>query len=219
MKTLLDAISSGKIRINEELPPERELAENLGIGRGSLRESLAVLEFLGVIESRGNRKVVIKGAEYFEKAISMIRISDQDDIMFDFIEFRRMLESTIVRLACERGLGEDIRRIEAAVEKQRMDPEDVAIDHEFHMGLAEASHNAFMVAVEDFVVSMLADIRARGLAVEGRAAKIVEEHDGILQAVRGRDKALAKERICAHLDNIEMIVRMDPQTNRKHGRE
>ena len=44
MKTLLDAISSGKIRINEELPPERELAENLGIGRGSLRESLAVLE-------------------------------------------------------------------------------------------------------------------------------------------------------------------------------
>lgn len=91
-----------------------------------------------------------------------------------------------------------------------MDPEDVAIDHEFHMGLAEASHNAFMVAVEDFVVSMLADIRARGLAVEGRAAKIVEEHDGILQAVRGRDKALRKERICAHLDNIEMIVRMGP---------
>lgn len=65
MKTLLDAISSGKIRINEELPPERELAENLGIGRGSLRESLAVLEFLGVIESRGNRKVVIKGSGIF----------------------------------------------------------------------------------------------------------------------------------------------------------
>ena len=45
MKTLLDAISSGKIRINEELPPERELAENLGIGRGSLREvSLRAVE-------------------------------------------------------------------------------------------------------------------------------------------------------------------------------
>ena len=46
MDSLLNAIETGKIKVDEDLPPERELAEALGVGRGSLRESLAVLEFM-----------------------------------------------------------------------------------------------------------------------------------------------------------------------------
>ena len=69
MNALLTAIERGEIKLNEELPAERELSVALGVGRGSLRESLAVLEFLGVIASRGNRKVVVKDADYIQKAI------------------------------------------------------------------------------------------------------------------------------------------------------
>ena len=48
MESLLKAIEDGVVKVNQELPPERELAEALGVGRGSLRESLAVLSFMGM---------------------------------------------------------------------------------------------------------------------------------------------------------------------------
>ena len=47
MQALVKAIEDGHIRVGEELPSERDLAEMLGVGRGSLRECLAILEFLG----------------------------------------------------------------------------------------------------------------------------------------------------------------------------
>ena len=63
MDSLLGAIENGTIKVNEDLPPERELSEALGVGRSSLRESLAVLNFMGIIETRGNRKMVSKDAD------------------------------------------------------------------------------------------------------------------------------------------------------------
>lgn len=56
MQALVKAIEDGHIRVGEDMPSERDLAEMLGVGRGSLRECLAILEFLGAIDSRGNRK-------------------------------------------------------------------------------------------------------------------------------------------------------------------
>ena len=67
MQSLIGAIEAGHIHVGEELPSERELAESLGVGRGSLRECLAILEFLGAIESRGNRKVLLRNADFIQK--------------------------------------------------------------------------------------------------------------------------------------------------------
>ena len=55
MQSLIKAMEDGHIRVGEDLPSERDLAEMLGVGRGSLRECLAILEFLGAIDGRGNR--------------------------------------------------------------------------------------------------------------------------------------------------------------------
>ena len=76
MQTLIAAIDRGDVNVGEELPSERDLAEMLGVGRGSLRECLAILEFLGAIENRGNRKVVIRDADYIQKSISFVRVSN-----------------------------------------------------------------------------------------------------------------------------------------------
>lgn len=101
MQALLDAMESGQIKVGEELPIERDLAASMGVSRGSLRECLAVLEFLNILESRGNRKVVVKDAGYFRKAVSFIRLSDQKDTLADCVEFRRVVEVSIVEMACE----------------------------------------------------------------------------------------------------------------------
>ena len=63
MDSLLKAMEAGTIRVGEELPPERDLAEALGISRNSLRECLAILSFMGIVENRGNRKILVKYAD------------------------------------------------------------------------------------------------------------------------------------------------------------
>ena len=74
-KAMVKAIEDGHIRVGEELPSERDLAGMLGVGRGSLRECLAILEFLGAIDGRGNRKVLLRDADYIQKARTWIECS------------------------------------------------------------------------------------------------------------------------------------------------
>ena len=87
MQSLIGAIEAGHIHVGEELPSERELAESLGVGRGSLRECLAILEFLGAIESRGNRKVLMRNADFIQKVRTWIESANQMDTRRTFNEF------------------------------------------------------------------------------------------------------------------------------------
>ena len=86
MQALISAIESGQIRVGEELPSERDLAEHLGVGRGSLRECLAILEFLGAIENRGSRKKVARDADYIRRAASFVRICDGSCVAIIWIQ-------------------------------------------------------------------------------------------------------------------------------------
>lgn len=69
MQSLIGAIEAGHIHVGEELPSERELAESLGVGRGSLRECLAILEFLGAIESAETGRSCCAMRTLFKKSV------------------------------------------------------------------------------------------------------------------------------------------------------
>ena len=83
MWALIEAMERGQIKVGAELTSERDLAEMLGVGRGSLRECLGIMEFLGVIENRGYRKVVLRDADYIRRAISLVQVCNQNDIQDD----------------------------------------------------------------------------------------------------------------------------------------
>lgn len=203
MNSLLEAIESGEIKVDEDLPPERELAEALGVGRGSLRECLAVLEFMGLIESRGNRKAVVKSTDSFKKAISFIRLSEQSDTFLDFMEFRRSTEVAIVRLACERATEEDLRTLQADVDRLAADPSDFLADVDFHLNMAKASHNVIFASVLDYVNHMILDLRMRFFARPDYHDKTVNAHASILEAIVQHDVKRATQEMDHHLSIIE----------------
>lgn len=203
MQSLLSAIDSGEIKLNEDLLPERELSEMLGVSRGSLRECLAVLEFLGIIQSKGNRKVVVKTTDYIQKAIALIRLSDKKDMVADFIEFRRAVESAIAQHACDRATEEDLRLIGDCVDRVIQDPSDITADVDFHLNLANASHNPMFAAVINLVNSMIMDSRIRFLSLPDYYVKTVESHRNILLAIVNRDKEQVRISMDKHFDYIE----------------
>lgn len=202
MQSILGAIEDGRIKLNEDLLPERELAAALGVGRGSLRECLAILEFLGVIEGRGNRKVVVKTPAYIQNAISLIRLQEKEDTMPDFMEFRRATECAIVELACERATEEDLAAIKECVDRMERDPGDAEPDIEFHLALASASHNVMFDATLRLVNSMIFDLRYRFYARRDYRQKTLNAHRAIYEAVAGRDKTAAREAMLRHLQTI-----------------
>ena len=213
MQALIEAIESGHIRVGEELPSERDLAETLGVGRGSLRECLAILEFLGAIQIRSNRKVVVRDADYIQKAISFGRISNKMDTQADFTEFRRVNEVAIVELACARATEEDLTAIYKAIEHLEAEPDNYMWDVEFHDALAVASHNAMLAATMHLVNSMIADIRERFLGRPNYQQVTHQSHCAIYEAVKARDPVRARKEMESHLAIVEDFARKYPERN------
>ena len=73
MEHILEAIRNEAITVGAFLPPERTLAEELGISRNSLRECLSIMDYLGVTEKRSNRRVLVKPSYYFEEICDIIK--------------------------------------------------------------------------------------------------------------------------------------------------
>lgn len=161
MQALVKAIEDGHIRVGEDMPSERDLAEMLGVGRGSLRECLAILEFLGAIDGRGNRKVLLRDADYIQKARGWIECSNEMGGTEPFNEFRRVIEVGIVGLACERATEEDMAALDEAIRNLDEDPANYMHDVEFHDALAVASHNAMLASTIYLVNNLIADVRMR----------------------------------------------------------
>ena len=203
MDSLLKAMEAGTIRVGEELPPERDLAEALGISRNSLRECLAIMSVMGIVENRGNRKILVKNADRFRKARSLIGLSYSQDTFEDFMEFRRTNEREIARLACIRATEEDLERLRNSVERLEADATDFEADVDFHVNLAYASHNTIFAAMLNYVNSLILELRMRFFEREEYHGKTAEAHRRIYEAVKARDEELAVYEMGRHLKIIE----------------
>lgn len=206
-------IANENIKIGQELPTESKMAEMLGVSRGSLREGLAILEFLGVITSQGRKKTLIRDVNKIQKLLRLVKLSFQKDIICDLLEFRRILDISIVKLACQRANKKDIRELEFIVNKLRENPDDKKFDFQFHIYLSKASHNTFFVAIEELLMYMYEIIRAKSITIPGRREKIAKEHEDIFYAIKDRDVLLACEKTEYHLQNIEKVLKTKTPEN------
>jgi len=129
--------------------------------------------------------------------------------IYMLFEFRRVQEMTAGRLAATRATPGELRSIEAAAETCRQGhlTGEAALfdrgDDEFHLGIAAASHNQFLLAAVREVRRLQHQSSTIGLhgTVGGHAAEAVEEHAAIYQAIRDGDPEAAAQAAAVHLDN------------------
>lgn len=174
-----DQLSSGRLKPGDKLPPERELAELLQVGRNTVREALRSLENAGLLTLvRG-----VKGGAFIRASDSGRVTQAVNDLvemgsisLDDLTEVRIHLLDAVVRLACERATDLDMTSLERAVQdtvdavKDVSDAKRLSSSLEFYRCLAAATHNrAFamlMDSISDPVVRLLGAVRypARDLA-------------------------------------------------------
>lgn len=198
-------IAAGEFPVGSRLPPERELAAELGVSRPSVREALIALEVQGLVEVRMSCGIYVTT----QTPSRQIHGIETDPGPFEIIQARQMIESELAALAARRKPALALKRMRDAVTTME---EDIAVgsmpyrgDRAFHLALAEASDNAALVRV----VTNLWDERKNPVFAQlGRHFEntdswniAVAEHRAVIRAVADGDVAGARAAMHTHLGN------------------
>ncbi len=199
-----DLIERGALGPGDRLPPERELALQIGVSRPSVRAGLQALAAMGVIQARhGAGTFITDGPPMLATGpLSFLAALHgfSSEAMF---EARRVLEVGAIGVAAEKATGEDMASV--AEEMASMfaaldDPQTFLVhDIKFHRAVAKASHNPILASLIEMVSAMFYDRRKRNLATPRDLREAAETHRLIYNALRDRDVQAAQAAMSEHL--------------------
>ena len=200
---LKEQIVSGAWPLHGKIPTETVLAEQLGVGRNTVREAVRALTHAGLLECRqGDGTYVRATSELSGAMLRRLRAAEHLEVF----EVRRALEVEAARLAASRRTEEDIKAIKAALEERERawaacdSAAFVETDLAFHMAVAAATHNRVLIDIyNDFSAALRANITAAGVPLE----KTYIPHDGIYEAIAAGDASAAER---AGLECMERIL-------------
>lgn len=207
VEDLYQLIDAQKIKPGEQLPPERELIEQLNVSRNVLREAFHVLESRGIIVSHQGRGRFLRqqpgrgmrtGTESMSKNLE--RYS-----MLEAYEVRQVLEVKGVELIIRNASEEDIDELEKAykkVEHTYMTTETTVGEFELHKLYAEKTGSMFMTQTLELVLNAILDMMYGKFSdvLEATSEKEeLESHRRIIAAIRNRDTETAKKLMNEHL--------------------
>ncbi|WP_280188837.1 FadR/GntR family transcriptional regulator [Delftia sp. PS-11] len=206
-QTLQQHILSGHYASGSHLPPQRELARQLGISRASLREALSMLETLGLVDIQPGKGVRINGPRggsarmpraYATPALGTLSPRQ-------LIELRLVLEPGWSALAAARADDAGLRQLQwtqgqLAHALERNDLLAAAeADLQFHLLLAQLSGNPGLVAMARELEHAISHSLRLPFAWSGADDKPAREHEAIAQAVCAGDASAAACAMRAHL--------------------
>jgi GntR family transcriptional regulator, transcriptional repressor for pyruvate dehydrogenase complex len=210
-----ESIHKGDLKPGDQLPPERELAEQFGVSRTAVREAVKALREKGLVEAYPGRGTFITDGTSYTIRQSLDRMMRTGNEGFAFLaEVRQILEPEIAALATARADEEDLeamRQQVATMDGAKDDPDTfIEADLDFHLALAEAAANPIILSLIDSIVGLLREQRMGIFHVEGGPERGQYHHKKILQAVENRDAAAAREAMKAHLSQVKDDSRHAP---------
>lgn len=213
---ILSFIHERRYQPSERLPSERDFAEKFDTSRGAVREALAALESMRVIERRPNSGIYLRNSE--ESSIEALVLHAESGLPFetkeiaDVMEVRRMLEVQAVRLACSRRTADNIREISAILQdthkrlskKQSIEREDEA----FHLAIFAATKNDILLRLARSFYELSRPRRRVYFADHSRGRHSYEDHCAILEAIEERRVGQAEQQMNAHLSRTSEAWQM-----------
>ena len=211
LSKLREFLGSGAMPDGNRLPPERALADELQVGRRSLRRALSVLEEEGQISRH-------QGRGTFVRALPSVPAHGIDRILehtnpLEVIEVRLSVEPVMARLAALRASRCDIDKLARLAEETAEAGDPVAYeaaDAAFHRRVAEASRNALFLSLYDTLSASRNDAAWRRLGENAhcykRQADYAEYHRDIAEAIATRDGARAEKLMYDHLSDVQRHI-------------
>lgn len=209
------AILKGELKPGNQLPAERELAEQFGVSRTAVREAVKALREKGLVEAFSGRGTFVTNgtSQAMRQSLDLITRIGGPDGSAQLAEVRAILEPEIAALAAgriEEQLLSALREAVAVMDRSLEDPDAyIEADLDFHLALAEGAANPVILSLIDSIVGLLREQRLRIFKVDGGPQRGQYHHKRILEAIEQRDAEGARSAMRAHLQQ----VREDSQTS------
>jgi GntR family transcriptional repressor for pyruvate dehydrogenase complex len=210
-------ISAGMLRPGDRLPPERDLVNQFGVSRPSLREALNTLVAMGFLEIKGKRTFIRSVAsQSMQNPLSLLIKADTKKII-DLIEVRKAIEAWGASLAAQRASKEDIKQLAGVIEEMKKAFEEGRSwekqDADFHLGIAQATHNTIQTHIMSTIYDLLRESMAKVFKDRSKVKKLLDHHNRIFSAIKNHSPDKAREKTLEHLNYVESEVKRSTAQN------
>jgi GntR family transcriptional regulator, transcriptional repressor for pyruvate dehydrogenase complex len=217
------AIFKGVLKPGDKLPSEKELIDNFGVSKGSLREALRSLEVLGLLEIR---KGSLGGAFVTEVKTEKAKEGFSNFFVFrnlslkNLFDVRLILESHIAENAASSITADDLQQLEQILNETREALEkDLPLNFRekeiaFHLIIANATRNPLLIFILDFVENLLLDAKVILGPDRDFSLRVLKAHERIYRALAARDADGAKNAIVLDILEVQKaLLRFQEEKN------
>ena len=208
VEQILDWVRDNDLRVGDRLPPERELAQRLGVSRATVSQALVAMEVVGVVAVRHGDGATLVESAGVSKVVGALRRHAQQ--LPEVIEAREALESKLAALAAVRRTEADLERIDHALALMERDVEaggrGVEGDELFHAAVTAAGHSALLAQLMSEISDLILESRIESLSQPDRPRESLEGHRRIAEAIRAGDPEAAAQAMRDHVDKVSDVA-------------
>jgi GntR family transcriptional regulator, transcriptional repressor for pyruvate dehydrogenase complex len=204
-------IADGIFKVGDRLPSERDLAEQMGVSRPSVREAIQQLEVLGMVETlHGGGSIVKNITEQQLRSPMEILLGDDRQRVLELTEVRSFMEAWAAREAATKRTPAEVERMRRYLREMEQDFEKgqirFEVDFKFHTEIAAATHNTVFLHLIDSVYQLINYSirihREQIFVARTDQETILVHHQKVFRAIEAGDPQAAESAMKEHLTYV-----------------
>jgi GntR family transcriptional repressor for pyruvate dehydrogenase complex len=207
VQRLRDYAAGTGLRTGDRLPPERELAERLGVSRVSIKQAIIVLEVQGLVETRQGGGTYLRQDSLESEPVEVLVARRRR--LPDVLDAREALETKLAELAARRRTDGDLKQIDDALTAMRAEIDAGGLgmegDRLFHHAVTAAAHSSLLGEFMDSIADQIAETRQESLSQPGRPNRSYGQHHRIAEAIRAGDPGAAAAAMRRHVRTVSRV--------------
>jgi GntR family transcriptional repressor for pyruvate dehydrogenase complex len=204
---LREHIEQAGLGAGDRLPPERRLAEQLGVSRASIKQAIIVLQVQGLLEVRHGGGTYLLRTDLTSEPVE--QLVERKRRLPDVLDAREALETKLAELAATRRAAEDLDEIEAglATMREALEAGELGVegDRRFHAAVVTAAHSPLLAAFMREIDPQIAESRGESLRQPGRPGRSLAQHERIAEAIRNGEPGAARTAMRRHLRTVSRV--------------
>ncbi len=196
LKQITQLIKSGELKPGDKLPPERQMAELMGVSRPALKQTISILEAMGIVESRqGDGNYILP---YQNKIFNPIILSfyAERGNMEDILEVRYILEVQNARIAAKKRTDQQLKELYDFLENMKgykTLEERMVLNSEFHLMLIKIGGNPLLINFYESIIDLIAE---QITSTDG--SNFYESHKEIVDLIKEQNAKEAEKAMHKH---------------------
>lgn len=204
IKELISLIASGTYTDGQRLPAERKLCKRFSASRGTIRQSLADLEKMGIIKIKAGSGAYIRKFSYRKLPEHFLPPDFRNVSMADIIQARKIIESAAIEIACDKITTKELQLLSKLIDEMERTTNDlplfVKLDMDFHQTLVKASQNMVLVTAFEAIFEYHKYSQVFTSLNNGQEDIAVDYHKKILDALIKKNSRIGRKVLIEHLD-------------------